>query len=324
MAASSVAELHRYPLRPKGHQEPLFPTSSSKRAVVEHLLKAPWLHRASDLKGYAEYTGETARVREEHVKIEKAISSIILERTKRPFPSVADLYRRTSVEKDTLENLIKGGFLDALTGSGENRLRLLDDTRRLPKKPKSNHQPEIPLAHPASWWASREGRTVYHLPLTETNREKMEWETLELNVYRHPLSPYREALENLGVIPSKEIRKLPHNTRVRVAGLIESLQRPPTKSGVPVYFLLIEDEWGLLQATIFRRVYERYGHILHHTGALLLEGRVEQDRKRGFSFLVERIEDLRKVLSGARVPSPKTTSGSGALIRVGRDKRRAG
>lgn len=64
-------------------------------------------------------------------------------------------------------------------------------------------------------------------------------------------------------------------------------------------------EFGLLQATIFRSVYERYGDLLHHKGAFLLEGRVEQDRRRGFSFLVERVADLREALLGAKVPSPE-------------------
>ncbi len=160
------------------------------------------------------------------------------------------------------------------------------------------------------------------MPLTETRREQMEWETLSLNVSRHPLSPYREALENLGVTPSERIKKLPHGTRARAAGLIECLQSPPTKSGKPVYFLLIEDEWGLLQATIFRDVYERFGDLLHHRGAFLLEGRVEQTPAKGFSFLVKHIEDLRGLLAG--VPAPRTASASGAFLRAGRRGRRVG
>src|SRR3712207_8123336 len=81
-------------------------------------------------------------------------------------------------------------------------------------------------------------------PYTTLFRSTMEWESLSLNVFRHPLSPHRGALRELGVTPSSEILDLPHGTRARVAGLLESLQRPPTKSGRPVYFLLIEDEAG--------------------------------------------------------------------------------
>ena len=144
----------------------------------------------------------------------------------------------------------------------------------------------------------------------------MEWEALSLNVFRHPLSPYRGALKRLGVTPSQEILNFPHGMRARGAGLLEELQRPPTRSGRPVYFLLIEDEAGLLQATIFEGVYRHYGHILHRRGAFLLEGRVEQDYRRGFSFLVERISGLHEALANeaeTQVPEePRTVVYSGA------------
>ena len=87
---------------------------------------------------------------------ERAISSIVSEREERPFASVADLYRRTAVERDSLGMLIKGGFLDAPLGDA-GRSRLLDEAATLPKKGNSGsaRQPEIPLPHPASWWATR-------------------------------------------------------------------------------------------------------------------------------------------------------------------------
>ncbi|MCA1739107.1 MAG: DNA polymerase III subunit alpha [Actinobacteria bacterium] len=253
-----------------------------------------------------------------------AIASILAEREKSPFASVSDLYARTFVEKDGLGNLIRGGFLDTL---GEHRDALLAAASRLPKKRSGRRgQEELPLPHPASWWEQRENavRRAGYLPLTADRRERMEWETLALNVSRHPLVPYRGALGDLGAVPSSRMLSLPHGTSVRAAGLLESLQRPPTKSGRPVYFLLVEDEWGLLQATIFRPVYERYGELLHHEGSFLLEGVVEQDVDRGFSFLVRRIESLRAVLADARVPAPKATSSSGAFLRAGGRSRRSG
>ncbi|MBX6764575.1 MAG: DNA polymerase III subunit alpha, partial [Rubrobacteraceae bacterium] len=260
-----------------------------------------------------------------------AMGSITAERRKKPFASVADLYARTAVERDGLESLIRGGFLDGLARSG-GREELLAAARNLPKKRRTSRQRELPLpvtgdTHPASWWEQQLGlgdRASY-LPPTATQRESMEWEALSLNVFRHPLSPYRGALRGLGVTPSREILDLPHGARVRAAGLLESLQRPPTKSGRPVYFLMIEDEWGLLQATIFERVYARHGHLLHREGAFLLEGVVEQDIRRGFSFLVSRIGSLREALAGsATVPAPRVAPSSGAFLRAGRRSRRAG
>lgn len=87
---------------------------------------------------------------------------------------------------------------------------------------------------------------------------------------------------------------------------------------------MIEDEQGLLQATIFGNVYERFGDLLHHRGAFLLEGRAENTPDEGFSFLVERIEDLREVLSEEGISTPKTVPVSRAFLRAGRRGRRAG
>ena len=69
MSGASVAEIHAYPSRPRGFQEPLFPTAESKRAVVEHLLEAPWLARASELEGR---TGEAAHAPRESVELKRS------------------------------------------------------------------------------------------------------------------------------------------------------------------------------------------------------------------------------------------------------------
>jgi hypothetical protein len=64
-----VSEIHAYPLRPKGFEEPLFSTAASKRAVAEHLLEAPWLSRASEVAGR---TGQAAHALEEPVELRRS------------------------------------------------------------------------------------------------------------------------------------------------------------------------------------------------------------------------------------------------------------
>jgi hypothetical protein len=46
---ASVTEIHRYPLRPPGFEEPLFPTPESRRAVISHLAASSWLSKASEV-----------------------------------------------------------------------------------------------------------------------------------------------------------------------------------------------------------------------------------------------------------------------------------
>ncbi len=67
MPCVSVSEIYAYPSRPEGFEEPLFPTAESSRKLVEHLLKAPWLSRASELRGR---TGEAAHALDEPVELE--------------------------------------------------------------------------------------------------------------------------------------------------------------------------------------------------------------------------------------------------------------
>ncbi len=314
--------------QPMGFYSPRTLLNEARREGIEVL--SPDIHLSGE--GFTvEDDGTALRVGLKYTKVlsRTALSSIRAEREKRPFASATDLYQRTAVERDALENLIRGGFLDELAPE-TGRNGLLAASSDLPKKRSRarRRQAELPLPHPASWWERREGAAdrADYLPLSAEGKERMEWEALSLNVSRHPLSPYREILKGLGVISSREILDLPHGMRARAAGLLEELQRPPTRSGRPVYFLLVEDEAGLLQATIFEGVYKRCGHVLHQRGAFLLEGRVEQDRRRGFSFLVERIDDLQEVLDAkveAQIPESQMVPSSRAFVRVKRKGRRA-
>jgi integrase len=64
---ASVSEIHRYPLRPEGFEEPLFSTRESRLAVLDHLLRSPWLSRASEMEGKG---GQAAHARWEPVDLE--------------------------------------------------------------------------------------------------------------------------------------------------------------------------------------------------------------------------------------------------------------
>ena len=264
----------------------------------------------------------------------EATVSILAAQEVAAFTSVTDLYSRTSVATDGLENLVKGGFLDTLSsGVPGARHKLIGEARQMPKKRRKRKHHGDELLHPSDGWASRvETAEAYLLP-TADQAERMEWEALGLNVHHHPLARHRTTLQDLGVTGSQEVWSLPHRTKTRVAGLLECMQRPPTKSGRPVYFLMIEDEAGLLQTTMFRPTYEKFGHILHQKSAYLLEGRVEQDDRRGFSFLVEAVRDLAPLLSATgttptrglaaapTIPDPAVPA-SGAFIRAGRRARK--
>lgn len=69
MLGVEVSQIHHYPLRPPGFEEPLFPTAASKRSVIEHLLESPWLSRASELERRG--GGAAAHVLEEPIGLDE-------------------------------------------------------------------------------------------------------------------------------------------------------------------------------------------------------------------------------------------------------------
>jgi hypothetical protein len=77
---SSVTEIHAYPQRPPGFEEPLFLTTESKREIMAHFLEAPWLSRASELpRGI----GESAHAPREPVRLRGAGIQVELVRPSR-------------------------------------------------------------------------------------------------------------------------------------------------------------------------------------------------------------------------------------------------
>ena len=79
MEGVGVSAIHRYPLRPEGFEEPLFPTFGSRRAVGEHLLCAPWLCRASEVERPGR-GGQAVHASEEPVAVERRRGHVLVVR----------------------------------------------------------------------------------------------------------------------------------------------------------------------------------------------------------------------------------------------------
>lgn len=91
-----VSEIHAYPSRPKGFEEPLFPTAESKREIAEHLLRAPWLFRASELEGQV---GEAAHSLEEPVELRNSSGRVDVVRLEGSKRYRRPLWRRRRIEE---------------------------------------------------------------------------------------------------------------------------------------------------------------------------------------------------------------------------------
>lgn len=90
-----------------------------------------------------------------------------------------------------------------------------------------------------------------------------------------------------------QLRLPPDNARITVAGLVILRQRPGTAKGV--IFLTLEDETGVINVIVWRKLYEQFrraiiaGRLLRVTGRLQHEGGVTH-------LIAEHIEDISPML----------------------------
>ena len=91
----------------------------------------------------------------------------------------------------------------------------------------------------------------------------------------------------------------PEGARVAVAGLVLVRQRPGTAKGV--IFLTLEDETGVINVIVWRKIYERFrraviaGRLLRVTGRLQREAAVTH-------VIAEEIEDMSALLDSLLQP----------------------
>ncbi|SLN47186.1 Error-prone DNA polymerase [Roseovarius gaetbuli] len=91
----------------------------------------------------------------------------------------------------------------------------------------------------------------------------------------------------------------PTGARVTVAGLVLVRQRPGTAKGV--IFLTLEDETGVVNVVVWRKIYERFRRAVIAGRLLRVTGRIE--RQSGVVHLVaEEVEDISALLDRLMLP----------------------
>ncbi len=93
----------------------------------------------------------------------------------------------------------------------------------------------------------------------------------------------------------------PSGARVAVAGLVLVRQRPGTAKGV--IFITLEDETGVANIIVWRKIYEAFRRAVIAGRLLRVTGRVQRDS--GVTHVIaERIEDLSPMLDELLRPDP--------------------
>ncbi|HEX6024643.1 MAG TPA: error-prone DNA polymerase, partial [Solirubrobacter sp.] len=185
-----------------------------------------------------------------------------------PFRSLADLASRAGAGRPSLDKLAWAGACDSLVGSSSEHARrtalwqlgVAAPGEKIPDGTQLSlplDVPQAPALKPLTPWESMIG----------------DYATTGLTLGPHPMKLLRGSLPE-GVVTIADLARLPHDTPVRLGGLVVARQRPGTAKGI--VFLLLEDEFGTVNLIVPPDLYETHRLVVRSEPLLLCTGRLEK------------------------------------------------
>ncbi|MDA0179533.1 DNA polymerase III subunit alpha [Solirubrobacter phytolaccae] len=207
--------------------------------------------------------GYVSGVREDEVK-----ALVAARKAGGPFRSLADLASRAGAGRPALDKLAWAGACDSLVGGASEHARrtalwqlgvaapgerLVEGTQlALPLE-----VPDAPELRPLTPWESMIG----------------DYATTGLTLGPHPMKLLRRSLPP-NTVSIADLQRIPHDTPVRLGGLVVARQRPGTAKGI--VFLLLEDEFGTINLIVPPDLYEANRLTVRSEPLLLCQGRLEK------------------------------------------------
>ncbi len=173
-----------------------------------------------------------------------------------PFADMRDLVQRTGLDVKAINALADADAFKSLTGHRIQSRWMASGSRiaDLPLAPTMNDQSPAPL-----------------IPLTLGQEVIADFRSTGLTLRVHPLKLLRGLLP--GIYRAEDLKKVPSERHIRVAGLVTCRQRPGTASGVT--FVTLEDETGNTNVIVWRDLAEKERRPLIASRLMIVHGQLQ-------------------------------------------------
>jgi len=200
-----------------------------------------------------------------------------------PFQSVAEVARRSGLSSAVLSRLAAADTFGSL---GSNRRGAMWAALAQPRK--RHHQPLFAAL------TDDEEPAATLPPMPPLEEVLADYRATSLSLKAHPLSFYRQALNQLKIVPAAQLSKIANGRLVRVAGLVLLRQRPGTAKGIT--FVTLEDETGTINLVVRQQIWDRYHRIASSCSAWIAFGPL-QCKDSVIHVVVQKLEDMAESLA---------------------------
>ncbi|MBC7740903.1 MAG: error-prone DNA polymerase [Bdellovibrionaceae bacterium] len=212
---------------------------------------------------------------------EAEVQEMIAQREQRRFISVEDFIHRTSFSKDVLQNL---SLLDSFKEFGFDRRHSFWKSIEFKSLCQQKDSAQLSLFDEHTRF-SEPAALFNKMSLLEEIRT--DYNLTGYSLHGNFMKALRVELPHLPPLTSVQIKRLPRDRRIRYAGILTVIQRPPPAKGTA--FITLEDEFGCIDTVFKSETFEKYEEIIRRSRFLIMEGKI-QKRGLGTSVLVDYVE----------------------------------
>ena len=240
------------------------------------------------------------------------IDSILIAREKVDgFTSFEDFLTKTykvdstSMNKKSIESLIKAGALDSLGLNRSQMLGVYDNIlKSIQKDARSNAEGQVGLFDLGK---ENLDKAQYKIPMIAEFPKSMlldgEKEMTGIYFSGHPLEQLKDELKNNSDYTSIELKEklldetdidIRDNMPISYAGMISKLTKKVTKNNQMMAFIELEDLYDSIRVVIFPRVYENYRALINEGEKIVVKGKVQLSANDEINIIAERVKKLEK------------------------------
>ena len=213
-----------------------------------------------------------------------------------PFTSLHDFCDRVDlkqINRKTIEALIKAGAFDSTGYTRKHLMSMMDEcVDAAIKRQKDRDSGQTTMFDVFGDDDSGFAEEVPP-PLADEWDKKMklafEKEMLGIYVSDHPLREIAGEVRRAAEHSLGDIDELPGGTYAWFAGILTAVDRKPTKKGLMMAVVTLEDLEGNVEAVLFPQTYDKYRDLIEVDAVLRLRGRLEED-DRGRKLLVQDVQ----------------------------------